>query len=208
MPVLETLAAGKAKPSLQTGKQAVNIPYSAAALNHLIGGALALASWAVWAYWSRPQHAGRGAVLVLIPLAWIATKVWLNRRCTPNDSATATNAGRRRWKLGLAILVSLVCMACWYAWSSIWLSAVPQLSTARACGRCWSICHSSCINPFFPPRFSSSSPAFLLSYGSLATAGLSWFWESPQPWQRGMASWVPFPQVLRGISSCRSVRCF
>src|SRR5712692_5228746 len=132
MSVLETLAAGKAKPSPQTGKQAANIPYSAAALNPLIGGVLALASWAVWAYWSRPQHAGaRGVILVLVPFVWIATKIWLSRRCVPDDIAPATNAGRRRrWKLGLAILVSLVCAVCWYAWSSIWLSTVPQLSTA------------------------------------------------------------------------------
>ncbi len=40
MSVLETLAAGKAKPSPQTGKQAANIPYSAAALNPLIGGSV------------------------------------------------------------------------------------------------------------------------------------------------------------------------
>ena len=130
MSVPETLAAGKAKPSPWTANQAVNIPYSDTALNSLIGGVLALASWTVWAYWSRPQHAGaRGVILVLIPFVWIAAKIWLSRRCVPDDSATNAKR-RRRWKLGLAILVSLVCVVCWYAWSSIWLSTVPQLSTA------------------------------------------------------------------------------
>src|SRR5947208_2900446 len=130
MSVPETLAAGKAKPTPWTANQAVNIPYSDTALNSLIGGVLALASWTVWAYWSRPQHAGaRGVILVLIPFVWIAAKIWLSRRCVPDDSATNAKR-RRRWKLGLAILVSLVCVVCWYAWSSIWLSTVPQLSTA------------------------------------------------------------------------------
>jgi len=132
MPVRGTLTTGKAKRSLGSGRQAVNIRYSAAALNNLIGGTLALASWAFWAGWNSPQQAGaRRVMLALIPFVWIAVKLWLSRRCSPDDSAPATNPGRlRRWKLGLATLASLICVLCWYAWSSVWLSSVPQLSTA------------------------------------------------------------------------------
>ena len=81
---------------------------SAAGLGNVIGGGLALLSWAVWSY--VPDSILRRVVLIVLPVLWIAIKKWLRRRYYQRYGQVTSRGDRRGkfWKVGLTALLALV----------------------------------------------------------------------------------------------------
>jgi len=81
---------------------------SAAGLGNVIGGVLALLSWAVWSY--VPDSILRRGVLIVLPVLWIAIKKWLRRRYYQRYGQVTSRGDRRGkfWKVGLTALLALV----------------------------------------------------------------------------------------------------